>query len=99
MDLPDDQQGVLVGQVEVGSPADQAGLRGSYEPVTINGQSLLIGGDVITAVDGQPVSRMEDLQGLIRQAEPGQEVILTILRDGQQLQVPVTLGERPGSTS
>jgi serine protease Do len=98
MDLPEDQQGVLVGQVQAGSPADQAGLRGSYEPVTINGQSLLIGGDVITAVDGQAVSRMEDLQGLIRQAEPGQEVTLTVLRDGQKLQVPVTLGERPGST-
>ena len=99
MDLAEDQQGVLVGQVEVGSPADQAGLRGSYMPVTVNGQSVLVGGDVITALDGQAVSRMEDLQGLIRQAEAGQEVTLTVLRDGQQLQVPVTLAERPGSTS
>jgi S1-C subfamily serine protease len=95
MDLAEDQQGVLVGQVEAGSPADEAGLRGSYKPATINGQSLLVGGDVITALDGQPVSRIEDLQGLIRQAEPGQEVSLTVLRDSQQLQVPVTLGERP----
>ncbi len=99
MELPEDQQGILVGQVEAGSPADQAGLRGSYKPVTINGQSLLVGGDVITALDDQPVSQMEDLQGIIRQTEPGQEVTLTILRDSQQLQVPVTLGERPGSTS
>jgi len=99
MDLPEDQQGVLVGQVEVGSPADQAGLRGSYKPATVDGQSVLVGGDVITALDGQPVSRMEDLQGLIRQAEAGQEVTLTVLRNGQQLQVPVTLAERPGSTS
>jgi len=99
MDLPEDQQGALVGQVEVGSPADQAGLRGSYKPATVDGQSVLVGGDVITALDGQPVSRMEDLQGLIRQAEAGQEVTLTVLRDGQQLHVPVTLAERPGSTS
>jgi serine protease Do len=95
MNLPEDQQGVLVEQVEADSPADQAGLRGSYKPVTINGQSLLVGGDIITALDDQPVSRMEDLQGLIRQAEPGQEVTLTVLRDGKQVEVPVTLGERP----
>jgi len=95
MDLSENQPGVLVGQVQAGSPAEEAGLRGSYMPATINGQSLLVGGDIITALDDQPVSRMEDLQGLIRQAEPGQKVTLTILRDGQQLQVPVTLGERP----
>jgi len=98
MDLPEDQQGVLVEQVEAGSPADQAGLRGSYKPATINGQSLLVGGDVITALDGQPVNQMEDLQGRIRQAEPGQEVTLTVLRDGNQVEAPVTLGERPGTS-
>jgi serine protease Do len=99
MDLPEDQQGVLVEQVEVGSPADQAGLRGSYKPATINGQRVPVGGDVITALDGQPVNQMEDLQSLIRQAQPGQEVTLTLLRDGKQLEVPVTLAERPGTTS
>jgi serine protease Do len=62
MGLPEDQGGVLVEQVEVGSPADEAGLRGSYKPATINGQRLLVGGDVITALDGQPVTRIEDLQ-------------------------------------
>lgn len=99
MNLPADQQGVLVAQVEVDGPADQAGLRGSFKPVTINGQRLLVGGDVIVAVDGQPVSRMEELQALIGQAEPGQEVTLTVLRDGQQLDLPVTLAQRPDTTS
>jgi serine protease Do len=98
MDLPEDQTGVLVEQVEVGSPADEVGLRGSYKPATINGQRLLVGGDVITALDDQPVSQMEDLQGLIQQAEPGQEVILTVLRNGKQVEVPVTLAERPGTS-
>jgi serine protease Do len=98
MDLPEDQQGVLVEQVEAGSPADQAGLRGSYKPTTINGQRLSIGGDVITALDDQPVNQIEDLQGLIRQAEPDQKVTLTVLRDGKQLEVPVTLAERPSNT-
>jgi serine protease Do len=96
MDLQEGQQGVMVGQVEAGSPADEAGLRGSYKPITINGQSLLVGGDIITALDDQPVNQMEDLQGLIGQAEPGQDVTLTVLRDGKQVEVAVTLGEQPG---
>lgn len=98
MNLPQDQEGVLVEQVEADSPADQAGLRGSYKPATIDGQSLLVGGDIITALDDQPVTQIEDLQGLVRQAEPDQEVTLTILRDGEQVEVSVTLGERPGTS-
>ncbi|GAB4535896.1 MAG: hypothetical protein Kow0063_20770 [Anaerolineae bacterium] len=96
MDLAGGQQGVLVEQVEAGSPADQAGLRGSYKPAIVNGQRVLVGGDVIIALDDQPVDKMEELQALIRQAEPGQEVTLSILRDGQQIEISVTLGERPG---
>ena len=45
------------------------------------------------------LSEIEDLQALVRQAEPGQEVTLTLLRDGEQIEVPLTLGERPGTTS
>jgi len=97
MNLPADQQGVLVEQVEAGSPADQAGLRGSYKPTIINGQRQLVGGDVIIGLDNQAVNQVEDLQALTRQAQPGQEVILALLRDGQQIELPVTLGERPGN--
>jgi S1-C subfamily serine protease len=96
MDLPENQPGVLVEQVEAGSPADEAGLRGSYKPAIVDGENLLIGGDVITALDDKPVNQMEDLQKLVRQAEPGQEVTLTLLHDGEELEVPVTLTERPG---
>jgi S1-C subfamily serine protease len=97
MSLPQNQRGALVEQVEAGSPADQAGLRGSFKPVTVNGQRLLIGGDVITAVDNQPVNQIQDLQAIIRQAQPGQEVTLAILRDGQQIDVSVSLGALPGN--
>ena len=95
--LPADQQGVLIEQVDQGSPADQAGLRGSYKPVVVNGRSLLIGGDVITALEGQPVTQIEDLKAMLSQAHPGDEVTLTVLRDGKEARVRVTLGERPGS--
>ena len=101
MKVPSDQEGVLVEQVQQGSPADEAGLRGSYKPVIVKGQKLLIGVDVITALDGppggdrQPVKGMEDLQALLRQAEPGQKATLTVLREGKEVQVNVTLGEQP----
>jgi serine protease Do len=92
MSLSSDQQGVLVQQVERGSPADEAGLRGSYKPVVVNGRQLLVGGDVMIAMDGLAVN------GVVQQAQPGQEVTLTPLRDGKQVEVPVTLGERPAPT-
>lgn len=96
MDLPADQEGVLVEQVQQGSPADVAGLQGSYQPVTINGQQVLVGGDVIVAMDDQPITGFEALRAFTQQAEPGQEVTLTLLRDGSQAKVDVTLGERSG---
>ncbi len=97
MGLPSDQRGVLIEQVQQGSPADAASLRGSFMPVTINGQPFLIGGDVITQMDGQTIAQIQDLQALVQQAQPGQESTLTILRDGKEMQVTVTLGTLPGS--
>jgi serine protease Do len=93
--LPADQQGVLIEQVEVDSPADQANLQGSYKPMVIGGRQLAVGGDIITAIDDQAVSGMEDLQTFIQTAQPGQELTLTLLRDGKQVQVSLTLSERP----
>jgi serine protease Do len=96
MDLSADQEGVLLEEVQQGSPADEAGLRGSFQSVTINGQQLLVGGDVIVAMDGQRIASFEDLSGFMQQAEPGQEVALTLLRDGNQVEVSVTLAARSG---
>ena len=95
MSLPENQTGVLVGEVVSGGPADEAGLRGSYKPVTIRGQRLLVGGDVIVAWDDQPVERMEEIQVLVGHGDVGQKVTLTVLRDGAEQEIEVTLGERP----
>jgi S1-C subfamily serine protease len=95
MGLDAETQGVLVQQVETGSPADAAGLRGSFKPVDINGQQVLIGGDIIVAMDGKQVDSLETLRNLIQDHKPGEKVILTILRDGETLQLKVTFGERP----
>jgi S1-C subfamily serine protease len=95
MNLSQDQTGVLVEQVQADGPADQAGLQGSYKPVLINGQRVLIGGDVITALDGKPIATFEDLQSFLQNAEPGQQVKLTILRDSKEQEITATLAEHP----
>ena len=97
MDLSGDQEGVLVVTVTPDSPADNAGLVGGSEVVEINGQQLTVGGDVIVAIDGQPVSQMEALRATVLGSKPGQQATLTILRDGKEQTIEVTLGERPAT--
>jgi 2-alkenal reductase len=93
--LDADQQGVLVVDVAQDGPADQAGLRGGSQSVEVNGRQAIIGGDVITAIDGDAIATLEDLVGWLNQAKPGQQVALTILRGGRQMELSATLGERP----
>jgi len=95
MNLPTDQKGVLVEQVQQGSPADKARLRGSYKPVTISGQQVLVGGDIITALNNEPVGRIEELQSLIQKHSAGDEVTLKILRENTSIEIKVTLGKQP----
>ena len=95
MNLPDSQTGVLVEQVQSGSPADKGGLQGSFKPVLINGQRVLVGGDVITAIDGNAIANFNDLQSFMQNAKPGQDVKLTILRDGKEQTLTVTLAAHP----
>lgn len=97
MGLDRNQAGVLLIDVESGSPADEAGLKGSLEQAQIQGQAVMLGGDVIIAINGDSIASMEDLLAQLLQAEPGQTVTMTILRDGESLDLPVTLGERPAS--
>ncbi len=95
IDLDRDTRGVLVVVVENGSPADQAGLRGGFKPIVISGREILSGGDVITAIDDQPVESIQGLREALSQYSPGDEVKLTILRDGKTMDIEVTLGEMP----
>ena len=96
MDLPSDLRGAMVIEVTRGGPADKAGLQGGSRRVKIEGRELLVGGDIIMAIDGRPVQGMDDvLVYLVRNTQPGQEVQLTILREGQERTVRVILDERP----
>ena len=79
MRLSANQHGVLVEKVERGSPADQAGLRGNDKTVFFEGRRVAVGGDIIVALDDKPVTKLQDLQILLR-AQPGQTIKLAVLR-------------------
>ncbi|MET0730673.1 MAG: trypsin-like peptidase domain-containing protein, partial [Solirubrobacterales bacterium] len=88
--------GALVSEVVDGGPADDAGLQaGDDAPIRFQAQDVDAGGDVIVAVDGEPIDAEADLPRLISLAEPGDVVTLDIIRDGDEEQIEVELGERP----
>ena len=86
--------GAYVSNVVAGSPADKAGIKTGTTPTRINGVSK--GGDLIIAIDGRPVQVFGDLLAyLITNKSPGDQIILTIIRDNEQKEVTITLGSRP----
>jgi len=90
------QEGVLVIEVAPGGPAAAAGLKGGRERIRLGGAILTIGGDILTAVNGEPISSDQELlQYLDTQTEVGVTIQVTLWRDGQELTVPVTLDEMP----
>jgi serine protease Do len=96
MNLKASQKGVLVITVVDNGPSAKAGLKPSDQAATVSGQQMNVGGDVITAVNGQAVNRFEDLTSyLLSQTAPGQTVTLTVLRGGQEQSVKLTLGTLP----
>ena len=97
MGLKADASGALVVQVAADSPADKAGIKGSYKPYELNGQQSMIGGDIIIAVDDTAISGIQSLVDLLTGLKPGEEVKLTVLRDGKTVSVQVVLGEKPAN--
>ncbi len=93
--LPVSLSGILIEQVVAGSPADQVGLVGGDKTTTVGGQEITIGGDVLMAIDNVAVATIEDLQALLGQMNPDQQVTLTIFRAGNSLQIDLTLGQPP----
>ena len=91
----DVEQGALVQQVTPDGPAEAAGLEAGDETTELEGARVRTGGDVITALDGEAISGMDDLIAQIDSHQPGDEVTLDIVRDGDEQQIEVTLGDRP----
>jgi serine protease Do len=89
-------KGFLVMNVDEGSPADNAGIRGGERIIVINGRPIELGGDVIFKIDNQTVRKLDDiLTYLEREKKVNDSVRLTVLRDGKLQPIDVTLAARP----
>ncbi len=87
--------GLLIQQVEDGSPAAAAGLRGATRAVNFGFNRLGIGGDLIVAIDGKPVEGQDSLTRAMLQKRGGESLQLTVYRDGRTMKVAVKLGSAP----
>ena len=94
-DLPVNQ-GVLVAQVSRGSPAAESGIHGADRQIAVGYRRVFLGGDIITAIDGNAVNTTDDLDEFLSEdARPGQVVVVGLIRSGEVKQLSVTLTEEP----
>ncbi|WKT57258.1 trypsin-like peptidase domain-containing protein [Candidatus Nitrosotenuis chungbukensis] len=95
----EDTRGFLIINVLKDSPAEKAGLRGTTNSTTIDGVTYQVGGDIVLAVDGITVRKIDDiLIHLQRDKTVGDEMALQILRDGRVTSLVLTLEERPNAS-
>jgi S1-C subfamily serine protease len=92
------ERGALVTQVEEGTPAADAGLRGGSRVEAYNGLDLTLGGDLIVAIAGRTVRGAEDVSRIVTALLPGQTVEFTVVRGERRVALDVTLGDRPLSS-
>ncbi|HWZ44749.1 MAG TPA: trypsin-like peptidase domain-containing protein [Candidatus Saccharimonadales bacterium] len=85
--------GLLIQQVVPGSSADRAGLRGGNERAYIGFSPILIGGDLIVAVDGQDVQDTVELSHVMQKHHTGDVITVTVYRAKKRIDIKVTLGE------
>jgi S1-C subfamily serine protease len=92
----DEPRGFLVMDVVAGSPAEKAGIQRGNEDTVIDGIPMKLGGDVIIAVDDNTVRKIDDILAYVEMEKSvGDDLKLTILREGQTMEVIATLAARP----
>jgi S1-C subfamily serine protease len=87
--------GLLVETLDGNGPAKKSGLAAGTTDVVVGGESYVVGGDVIVAVDGAPVSAFEQLREAVARKKPGDTIKLEIIRNGSKKSVSVKLGQAP----
>jgi S1-C subfamily serine protease len=85
--------GLLIVQVVPGGAADRAGLHGGNERAFLGNQPIMLGGDLIVAIDGEPVQDQQDLAQMMNKHRAGDSVRITVYRSKKKMDVNVTLGE------
>jgi S1-C subfamily serine protease len=85
--------GVLIQKVVPGGAADRAGLRGGSEQAWVGNQPVMLGGDLIVAIDGQQVTDPQDISVIMDKHQAGDSVSVTVMRGRRQMTVKVVLGE------
>jgi len=88
--------GLLVREVAKGSGAAKAGIKGGNTSVVVQGESYMIGGDIITAVDGRPVKTYDQLFAVVQQKHPGDTLKIELYHDNSKRTVTAKLGTRVG---
>lgn len=94
------EQGLLVAQMYESSPALLAGVRGAQREMIVGNRRMFVGGDIITAIDEQPLRVWRDLDAYLdEKTEVGQEIALRLLREGQEQTITLRLAEEPADLS
>jgi serine protease Do len=92
MNLTQSQKGFLIEDIISGGPADLAGIRGGYKVANINGSDIKLGGDIVIGIDEMGVNTIQDIQSYLDTKKVGDNVQIQIIRDGQEITVPLKLG-------
>ncbi|MGA8088874.1 MAG: trypsin-like peptidase domain-containing protein [Terracidiphilus sp.] len=87
------ESGVLIQKVVPGGAADRAGLRGGNEQAWVGNQPVMLGGDLIVAIDGQQVTDPQDISVIMDKHQASDTVSVTVMRGRRQMTVKVVLGE------
>jgi len=89
------ERGAMIAEVTKGGPADKAGLQGGNQKIQVGNMIVLVGGDIVVKADQHDVKTNDELIHYIREKKPGDTILLKVYRNGNFIDVKVTLGERP----
>jgi S1-C subfamily serine protease len=88
-------EGVMVSRIVKNGPAAKAGIRQGDKELAVGNRVFLLGGDIITAVDGKPIKTIDSFINYVESKRPGQSVSLNLIRENKPMTVSVQLEERP----
>jgi S1-C subfamily serine protease len=92
--------GWLIASVTSGGPADDAGLQGGTEQIQLNNELVVVGGDIIIAINGARITSIDDMSAYLEEYTlPGETINITIIRDNQTDNVALELESRPAATT